>query len=351
MESMRPTRKRYFSRLIVALTVYAASCAHLLAADIRADYQETPIVTRSGMKLGPRSVIVEGKIEAGDYDKLRSIYGERYQSEFSFGLIGVNVLSLASPGGDLAEAMKIGRLVRALKLITAAPSRNPFLSHLDMGSVGEGLHTLKNPQANYMCASACFFIFVAGIKRTAADGSDEAILGIHKPYLSDSDLRMLGGDQAIASANRLRTTVENYLKEMGVPAKYADMMFAVPKDEVRWIGSADFKNNLEGIIPELKDWIAARCDTRTDVEKALWKKMMAEPRPIGQLSAADRSLFDLLDKKMQAIYGCEEDNVDTLSAEAWLQMFDPKCEIIRQDIEDWSSLAPPQAKAFCDRQK
>jgi TPR repeat protein len=38
-------------------------------------------------------------------------------------------------------------------------------------------------------------------------------------------------------------------------------------------------------------------------------------------------------------------------AEAWLQMFDPKCEIIRQDIENWSSLAPSEAKAFCDRQK
>jgi hypothetical protein len=102
-------------------------------------------------------------------------------------------------------------------------------------------------------------------------------IGLHRPYLSDSDLRKLSGDQAIASADRIRTAVESYLKEMGVPAKYADMMFAAPKDEVRWIGSADFKRDLEGIISELKDWVAAKCDTRTDVEKALWKKMMADP--------------------------------------------------------------------------
>ena len=31
-------------------------------------------------------------------------------------------------------------------------------------------HKLKNPQANYMCASACFFIFVAGVKRTTILG-------------------------------------------------------------------------------------------------------------------------------------------------------------------------------------
>ncbi len=87
------------------------------------------------------------------------------------------------------------------------------------------------------------------------------------------------------------------------------------------------------------------------VEKALWKKMMADQRPVPNQGTAERSLFDMMEKKMQKIDDCEEDNVNTLSAEAWLQMFDPKCEIIRQDIEDWSSLAPPEAKAFCDRQK
>ncbi len=343
---MRLVRGRYFSRLIIALTVYAASCAHLHAADIRADIIGTPIVSRGGVKLGPRSVIVEGKIEAGDYDKLRSIYGERGQSEFSLGLPEVYVLTLASPGGDLAEAMKIGRLVRALKLITNVPSRIGL--HSKMGMANE--HKLKNPQANHMCASACFFIFVAGVKRTDDAWSGDPILGVHRPYLSDSDLRMLSGDQAIASTDRLRTAVENYLKEMGVPAKYAGMMFSVPKDEVQWIGAADFKSDLEGIIPELKDWLAARCDKRTDVEKALWKKMMADPHPIGQLSAADRSLFDLMEKKMGEIRSCENNTVNTLSAEAWLQKFDPRCEIIRQDIDDWS-LAPTEARAFCDRQK
>jgi hypothetical protein len=44
--------------------------------------------------------------------------------------------------------------------------------------------------------------------------------------LSDSDLKTLSGDQAITSANRNRTTVENYLKEMNVPAEYADLMFS-----------------------------------------------------------------------------------------------------------------------------
>jgi hypothetical protein len=242
--------------------------------------------------------------------------------------------------------MKIGQLVRALKLVANVPSRNG--PHSTLGTANE--HELKNPQVNYMCASACFFIFVAGVKRTDDVGLGDAILGVHRPYLSDADLRSLGGDQAIVSATRLRKTVENYLKEMGVPAKYADTMFAVPKDEVGWIGEGDFRTDLEGVIPELKDWLAARCDERTDVEKALWKKMMADPRPLGQQSVAERSLFNMMEKKMSRVHGCEDRVLDDLSADAWLQMFDPKCEIIRQDIDDWS-LAPTEARAFCDRKK
>jgi hypothetical protein len=108
-----------------------------------------------------------------------------------------------------------------------------------------------------MCASACFFIFVAGIERSAVF-SEGAILGIHRPFLSDNDLRALSDDQAIASANRVRATVENYLKEMGVPSKYAERMFSLPPDKVSWVGNADFKTDLDGVIPELKDWLAAR---------------------------------------------------------------------------------------------
>ena len=299
-----------------------------------------------GVMFGPRTIVLEGKIEAGDYEKLKSLYAERGHHEFDLGLSYANELSLASPGGDLAEAMKIGRLVRALKLHTIVPSQRPG-PHLIVGTANA--HKLTNPKANYTCASACFFIFAAGVNRTT-DLLDDPILGIQRPYLSDSDLRLLSGDQAIISANQVRTTVDNYLKEMSVTAKYADLMFSVPKDKVRWIANAEFHADLEGTIPELRDWLAARCDKRTDVEKAIRKKMMADPRPIGQQSAADRSIFDMMDKKMQEVDACEQDSLTELSADAWLKMFDPKCTIIREDIADWQ-LAPTEVRAFCDRQK
>jgi hypothetical protein len=325
-------------RLTLAIAMCAGSAASLHAADIRAD--NIGGAPGSGW---PRSVVLEGKIEAGDYEKLKSLYGERGHNEFSLGSPNVNELSLASSGGDLAEAMKIGRLVRALKLHTNVPSQPG--PHLTVG-IGN-THKLKDSKANYMCASACFFIFVAGVNRTA-DLLADPILGIHRPYLSDIDLRTLSGDQAITSANQIRATVENYLKEMTVPAKYTDLMFSVPKDKVRWIGNADFHADLEGPIPELRDWLAARCDTRTDVERATWESLKNKSGK--QLTAAERVVTDMLVEKIQEVHGCERDTLDELSADAWLQMFDPKCIIIRQDIADWE-LAPTEVRTFCDRQK
>lgn len=219
-----------------------------------------------------------GRNPIGDYDKLRNLVDPN--AEIQDGAGGVDgdwygdtykEIYLASPGGDLAEAIKIGRLVRALRWETTVPSRftNPYIKPETIFAK----HHLKNPKVNYMCASACFFIFVAGVYRTSEDMDveDNAILGIHRPFLTDADLRAMSGDQAISSANQLRVVIENYLKEMGVPAKYADLMLSIPKDDVQWIENAAFETDFKGIIPELRDWVYARCDKRTMLKKHFGK--------------------------------------------------------------------------------
>jgi hypothetical protein len=312
---MRRTLKN--TQLIAAIAACAVSIAPLRAADVRGDME--------------KGVVLEGTIEAGDYDKLRSVYGlENSTNQFYIGSPLANEIYLASPGGDLVEAMKIGRLVRALKLHTVVPDEFEYPRDGSYVKYSEAdRHRLINPKANYMCTSACFFIFVAGITRAdEAKGHYIGLrLGIHRPFLSDSDLRTLSGDQAITSANRVRATVENYLKEMNVPGKYVDLMFSVPRDKIRWLGKADVAD-LEGTIPELNDWLAAQCDKRTDVEKAVWEKLMADSRPTGQYSPAERSIADKMQKKMSAMHFCEFDALAKLSGSAWLQMFDPTCTAI-----------------------
>jgi hypothetical protein len=207
----------------------------------------------------PKGAVLEGKIEAGDFDKFKSSI-----------LNGENVVEiyLASPGGNLGEAMKIGLLIRTLRLSTVVPSR-ALTNQAHNGVAAQ--HNLKDPAANYMCASACFFIFVAGVHRSS-DNSGPAILGIHRPTVSASDLKRLSLDQVTAADNQARTAVKNYLTAMDVPAKYAENMYSVPMHKIQWIRFDEFQADLHGFIPEVRAWVGTRCGDSTDVEKKGWEE-------------------------------------------------------------------------------
>ena len=80
-------------------------------------------------------VTFEGQIEPGDCTKLENLIHERI----------VGSIYIASPGGNLLEAMAIGRLVRTLKLTTTIPIRTPYRHALAVQ------HHIKDPGANQIC--------------------------------------------------------------------------------------------------------------------------------------------------------------------------------------------------------
>ena len=208
---------------------------------------------------------------------------------------------LASPGGDVAEAMKIGRLLRALGWTAIVPTRT------DNSPAGLKLHEdeikrydLGDPRTNFMCTSACFFAFVGGVSKDTALLSLPPILGIHKPYLTTERLKELSGGQAIAAANITRAVIENYLKEMDVPTKYIDQMFSVPKDQILWLSEDNFDNDFRGFIPSLRDWVDAKCKL-TDVEKIALEAI--RKKTFDKRTQAEWDVENLLDKKQ---WDCEE---------------------------------------------
>ena len=316
--------------LLGALVACTIGSVPIRAADIRNMYDTR---TDGQATTGSFGFVLEGRIETGDFEKLKKAYGDLRINQFLIGSPGFNTLYLASPGGNLAEAIKIGRFIRALKLETIVPSRSGPQMQAQMVEQRK----LKNPKANYTCASACFFIFVAGVKR-AFDEPGKPILGIHRPYLSDSDLRSLTGEQAINSARQMRAIVESYLKEMNVPAKYADAMFLVPKDELHWVGEDAYRADFDGVISPLKDWLAARCDKRTDAEKLAYKQLPKD-RPIGQFTPNEHAIFDALSKKMRDMHDCERSGLDELSGNAWLQMFDPTCRTFAPEARSLDAMS------------
>jgi hypothetical protein len=69
--------------------------------------------------------------------------------------------------------------VRLLNLSTIVPGK--ALTNESLGAAATA-HNLKNAKADYMCTSACFFIFVGGVHKSH-DDRGPALLGIHRPSL------------------------------------------------------------------------------------------------------------------------------------------------------------------------
>jgi hypothetical protein len=285
-------RGRLVVQMLAAFAMLAACLAPVCAAEIKTGFPYD-------------EVVLEGIIEPGDYNALRDYVAKN----------PVASIYLASPGGDLAEAIRIGHLVRSVDLETTVPGKETPDLRQKLGA----RHHLKNAQANFMCASACFFVFVAGVRRDMdLTPYDEALLGIHRPYLTEAELRRIDARDAMASAKNTRAVVEDYLKAMSVPVKYVDRMFSVPKEQIEWIGAEDFKADFEGFIPELRDWMSARCDKRTDIEKAMWEAL--KDKLPADMTPEEKKIAQMLGEKMFAIDQCESDALAELSAKAKLEV-------------------------------
>jgi hypothetical protein len=141
------------------------------------------------------------------------------------------------------------------------------------------------------------------------------LLGIHRPALTQEALKRLGPDQAVATGERTRVAVENYLKLMGVPAKYVDNMYSVPPGRVLWIRNDEFEADFQGLIPEEKIWVDAKCDTFTAEEEKTWLARRDKDQALQ--SAAERSMTDLLTKKHEGQLKCEENAQAELALSAY----------------------------------
>src|SRR5450432_1096815 len=130
--------------LLAAATGVALFTGVATAADIR----------RSDHRL--YGFVLEGTIVPGDYDKLRKLVEEDCPAKY-YNSACASSIYLASPGGSVVEAMKIGRLVRTLRWETQIPEE----VSADLRQKLTTALTLSDPKANYLCASACFFAFVA----------------------------------------------------------------------------------------------------------------------------------------------------------------------------------------------
>jgi hypothetical protein len=182
------------------------------------------------------SIRLVGEIKNGDAEKFQKIVEDLRQKK-----IAVNMLTLASSGGDANEAMQIGRMVRK----SFIPTHAPFA--LDHGWTCNGYPPgLESDECD--CASACFLIWVAGVYRLGN------VLGIHRPYFLEEYLEGLSASEAQKELALMYEKVKSYLKDMDVPEHVIKQMFNTKSDEIIYLDwytaksmeSVPFYDKLEG---------------------------------------------------------------------------------------------------------
>ena len=211
-------------RTAAALALILALAVPASAADVRLA-QSTSGATLPG-------VTIEGRIAPGDFVKFAALV---------LATPGANVVWLASPGGNMSEALRIGRLIRQLAMEVRAPAdRAQPLVHLQDSD-------------NNTCASACFFLYVAGVNRQGS------VLGIHKPALPADEYFAVGLDGAVAAHQRIEEATVAYLDLMGAPARYAQLMLTTSSGQMLWLSPDDIARDLTGIVPEYDEQLRAGC--------------------------------------------------------------------------------------------
>jgi hypothetical protein len=229
--------RRWIDICQVALLLMSAPCG---GAEIF--YMDHDAVT--GGYIGPTGpLVLSGEIIPGDYDRLL-----RKVSEDPNRFLAGNKIILASDGGDVAEALKIAKLVKSL-----------------FAGIIVGPLTGR-------CVSACFFIYAAAAQREV-DG--DRLIGINRPYIVDAETVPPAPPDAAVADSKALMQVRVFLRENAVPNYLVDEMFRHASDDAYWL-SADDQKNLGLRSQWFSQFLIAKCawDDNTEREAYAGKRSM-----------------------------------------------------------------------------
>jgi len=186
---------------------------------------------------------LNGQIFKGDYEKVATLL----EANRPF----LNIFALDSPGGDVDDALKIGRLLRKHLVETWAPIPFPIGGALVVPGVVAGDEKLVSlcSGPGCTCASACALIWFGGVARVGT-------VGLHRPSTGDPVFRQLSPSNASTGYRREVEDIVAYLDEMEVPKSIVESMVNTSSDDLRWVGAVN-----EGLDrpPSIAEWEDATC--------------------------------------------------------------------------------------------
>jgi hypothetical protein len=189
-------------------------------------------------------LLLNGEIHKGDYQKIKQLVLTCDAMPRS--------IFLNSPGGDVEEAIKIGKLVR----------RGLFQSSI-----------VRNGE----CNSACFIVWASAVRRfPASDGNGpEGKLGLHRPFFDRDQYSGLNAADAKSAYQELETFVRAYLVEIKVPSDIIETMFKTKSTDAAFITDIDMIEKLGQQAPFFEEWLIAKCGELSYEEDSDYSLLMA----------------------------------------------------------------------------
>lgn len=189
------------------------------------------------------AILLTGEVREGDLEALKRFAANdpnRFHSR---------TIVLASHGGDLLEAMRIGQFLRDTYM-----------------------EVFVNPKVG-RCASACFFIYVSAIQRDSLVPG----LGIHRPYFSTAELERTPLDEAEQKHRHLMAAVRKYLEDQEVPTRIIEKMFSLASSEIYWLTQEDIAS-----LGRRANWwdqiLVDRCQLNKELEQEFFSYGEYAPR-------------------------------------------------------------------------
>jgi hypothetical protein len=239
---------------------------------------------------------IDGQISRGDYKQLIAFIKKKQKFPTS--------VSIESPGGDVNEAMSMGRLFRK---------------------------ALVNVNPSGQCNSSCALIVFASAGKLY---SPSERIGIHRPIYDSTYFSGLSFSDAQEKTRQIDREVRAYLKEMDVPTDIADKMMSVSSSSVIYLTMQNYHDQA-GQPAAVSEWLNARCPmaplepgeaedfanamayfdymTLMELSKDVQglERTLAQAREEAKLGAQLPTGYrNYLLKKFQKQYSCEKKSID-----------------------------------------
>ncbi len=214
---------------------------------------------------------------------------------------------LDSKGGDVLEAIKIGRIFRRLRLSSNVPIYYP------------GLRPLCGPKladpTNCVCASACFLIHAGAVDRAGN------LLALHRPYLSARSASQITDTQHETDQKEVMTSVKKYLNEMEVPDYFTNIMMSKNSQDAHIVSAqeaSDENHLLVGYVPSIEEITLSKCKISTERDHEI---SVALTRKGASASKQEKALLKRINEEAFKGGECQFNVVYAMRVEAFTREF------------------------------